>query len=58
MVAGLVAAALAQTWLIRAGGAVMVIGGAAALAVTDKRVRRAAWVVGLIGLATVLMALI
>jgi hypothetical protein len=57
MVAGLAAAALAQTWLIRLGGAAMVAGAAAALAVTDPRWRRVGWGIGLAGLAAVLMGL-
>jgi len=58
MVAGLVTAALAATWGVRLGGAVMVIGGALALAVTDGMRRRLAWALALVGLATVLVALL
>ncbi|MDE2487881.1 MAG: hypothetical protein KGO51_10830 [Alphaproteobacteria bacterium] len=58
MIAGLAAVALAQTWVVRLGGAAMVAGAAGALAVSSRLVRRIAWTFGLVGLAAVLMGLL
>jgi len=53
MVAGLVVAALAQGWAVRLGGAAMVVGASAALAVTGKRARWLAWALAGLGLLAV-----
>jgi hypothetical protein len=56
MAAGLVAVALAETWVMRIGGAAMVIGASLALAVTEPRARGVGWALALIGGVAVLAA--
>jgi hypothetical protein len=56
MVAGLAAAALAGDWPVRIGGAAMVIGASAALAVTGPRSRWLAWALAGLGAVAVLAA--
>jgi hypothetical protein len=49
MAAGLAAAALAEGWPMRLGGAAMVIGASAALATTGRRARWLAWTLAGLG---------
>jgi hypothetical protein len=55
MAAGLAVAALAGNWAVRLGGAAMVGGAAAALAVTGTRARWCGWGVALAGLVVVVL---
>lgn len=54
MAAGLAAFALAETWPMRLGGAVMVIGPSLALALTSARARVFGWALALVGIGAVL----
>lgn len=54
MLAGLAAAALADGWSVRLGGAAMVAGASAALAATGQRARRVAWTLATLGALAVL----
>jgi hypothetical protein len=58
MVGGLVAAALANDWPLRLGGAAMVAGAALALAVTGRRSRWWAWGLAGLGLLVVVVRLL
>jgi len=58
MVVGLVAAALANGWPVRIGGAAMVVGAALALAITGRRARWWAWGLAGLGLAVVLVRIL
>ncbi|RAK55208.1 hypothetical protein DJ017_12100 [Phenylobacterium soli] len=58
MLGGLVAAALADTWPVRLGGAAMVIGASVALAVTGRRARQLSWGLAALGAVAVLASCI
>ncbi len=53
MLGGLAAAALADSWPVRLGGAAMVIGASVALAVTERRARRIGWLIAALGAVAV-----
>lgn len=54
MLAGLVAAVLAETWPVRLGGAAMVAGASLALAMNGKRARRLGWALAAVGAVAVM----
>lgn len=54
MLVGLAAAALADGWLARLGGAAMVAGASVALAATGHRTQRIAWTLAALGAFAVL----
>lgn len=54
MLGGLAAAALADSWPVRLGGAAMVIGASVALAVTERRARRMGWLLAALGAVAVI----
>lgn len=58
MLGGLGAAALAEDWPMRLGGAAMVLGAAVALAVTGQRARRLGWLLAALGAAAVVASLL
>jgi len=55
MLVGLAAAALADGWPVRLGGAAMVAGASVALAATGHRARRIAWMLVALGALAVLV---
>lgn len=54
MLGGLAAAALADAWPMRLGGAAMVLGASVALGVTGKPARRLGWFLAALGAVAVL----
>jgi len=56
MIAGLAAMAVADTWIVRFGGAAMVVGASVALALTGYVARWLGWGLAVLGGAMVLVA--